>query len=133
MSDTKTVASVVETQQSNVGKDTGVTYFSNMPDSLESIDKVLADIHMVVDESANESQKRPEYVFKALVNYLKAQARAAVAEYERNVDAMAKLPVYKKSHTRDAVENIFLATRDGKIMAERSKIAREILENPEYK
>jgi len=127
---TKQITPVLDTNSTPMEEKpiTGVTYLSNLPDDLESIDNELHAIHMLVDDTANESQARPVILHKSLVAFGKQVARGTIAEYERNIDAMAKLPIYKKSHTRDQVENIFLSTRDGKIFAERAKLSKEYLE-----
>lgn len=105
------------------------TYVNNVPDELVGLDEALADGFALQSQIPNETDFRIKHIYDAVIAANKVTARANVATYERAIDGMAKLSCYKKTHTRDAVESIFLQTRDGQIMASIKKLSAEYLEN----
>lgn len=104
------------------------TFVNNMPEALSVLDAELHRGYLLQTAYQNETDYRLFGLVQATVNYNKATARANVADYERSVDAFAKLPQYKKTHTRDAAEAIFVTTEIGKIKLAIKKVSAQYLE-----
>ena len=123
-----TVRPVVSTSE-KTAVNPAATFVNNVPDELIGLDEALADGFQLQSQIPNETDFRIKHLLDAVIAANKGTARANVATYERAIDGMAKLSCYKKTHTRDAVEQIFLQTRDGQVMAGIKKLSAEYLEN----
>ena len=122
---TPVVAQIVE----DVKRNFAAEFVNSVPDELIGLDAALSDGFQLESQIPNETDFRIKHLLDAVIAANKSTARANVATYERAIDGMAKLSCYKKTHTRDQVEAIFLQTRDGQIMAGIKKLSAEYLEN----
>ena len=112
-----------------LGVNPAATFVNNVPDELVGLDEALSDGFQLQSKIPNETDFRIQYLLTAVIAANKSIARANVATYERAINQMANLSCYRKTHTVDAVEQIFLQTRDGQIMAGIKKLSAEYLEN----
>ena len=125
---TDTVVRPVVSTASVKPENKAITFVNNIPDELSEFDQELNAGFTLQSDVPNESDFRVGYLLDAVVAANKSRARQNVAMYERSIDKMAGLTCYRKTHTREQVEQAFLQTRDGKIMAEIKKCSAEYLE-----
>jgi hypothetical protein len=112
---TKTITPVVDNATATKQDAVERTFVNNIPDNLSALDTELAYGYQLQTVYTNETDYRLFALVQGTINYNKQVARAAVADYERAVDAFAKLPQNRKSLTHDAAEALYITTDIGKI------------------